>query len=173
MRISVVGTTGSGKTTLARALSAQLGLPYIEMDALNWQAGWRDLSRSDPEEFVRRVTVAIAPDAWVLDSAYGRVRDLVWQRATHLIWLDYDRPIIMFRVIRRSLIRAALRTELWAGNREDGRTCCGRATRSVGHGVPGIGAAKTSRSASSGRTTPILSFSACPGRAKRSSCSAS
>jgi len=55
MRISVVGTTGSGKTTLARALSAQLGLPYIEMDALNWQAGWRDLSRSDPEEFVRRV----------------------------------------------------------------------------------------------------------------------
>ena len=118
MRISVVGTTGSGKTTLARALSAQLGLPYIEMDALNWQAGWRDLSRSDPEEFVRRVTVAIAPDAWVLDSAYGLVRDLVWQRATHLIWLDYDRPIIMFRVIRRSLIRAALRTELWAGNRE-------------------------------------------------------
>ena len=91
---------------------------YIEMDALNWQAGWRDLSRSDPEEFVRRVTVAIAPDAWVLDSAYGLVRDLVWQRATHLIWLDYDRPIIMFRVIRRSLIRAALRTELWAGNRE-------------------------------------------------------
>ena len=118
MRISVVGTTGSGKTTLARALSAQLGLPYIEMDALNWQAGWRDLSRSDPEEFVRRVTVAIAPDAWVRDSAYGLVRDLVWQRATHLIWLDYDRPIIMFRVIRRSLIRAALRTELWAGNRE-------------------------------------------------------
>src|SRR6516162_11097495 len=118
MRISVVGTTGSGKTTLARALSAQLGLPYIEMDALNWQAGWRDLSRSDPEEFVRRVTVAIAPDAWVLDSAYGLVRDLVWQRATHLVWLDYDRPIIMLRVIRRSILRAVLKTELWAGNRE-------------------------------------------------------
>jgi hypothetical protein len=35
-----------------------------------------------------------------------------------LIWLDYGRPIIMFRVIRRSLVRAALRTEMWAGNRE-------------------------------------------------------
>ena len=63
MRISVVGTTGSGKTTLARALSAQLGLPYIEMDALNWQAGWRDLSRNDPDEFVRRVTLAVAAAA--------------------------------------------------------------------------------------------------------------
>jgi adenylate kinase family enzyme len=118
MRIAVVGTTGSGKTTLARALAAQLGLSYIEMDALNWQAGWRDLSRTNPEEFVRRVTHAIAPDAWVLDSAYGLVRDLVWRRATHLVWLDYDRSIIMCRVIRRSLVRAALRTELWAGNRE-------------------------------------------------------
>jgi len=118
MRISVVGTTGSGKTTLAKARGAQLGLPYIEMDALNWQAGWRDLSRTDPEEFVRRVTIVIADDAWVLDSAYGLVRDLVWRRATHLVWLDYDRPVIMFRVIRRSLVRAALRAEMWAGNRE-------------------------------------------------------
>jgi len=118
MRISVVGTTGSGKTTLAKALGAQLGLPYVEMDALNWQAGWRDLSRTDPEEFVRRVTIVIADDAWVLDSAYGLVRDLVWRRATHLVWLDYDRPVIMFRVIRRSLVRAALRAEMWAGNRE-------------------------------------------------------
>jgi adenylate kinase family enzyme len=118
MRISVIGTSGSGKTTLAKALAAQLGLPYVEMDALNWQAGWRDLSRTDPDEFVRRVTLAIAPDAWVMDSAYNLVRDLVWRRATHLVWLDYDRPIIMFRVIRRSLVRVALRTELWAGNRE-------------------------------------------------------
>jgi adenylate kinase family enzyme len=118
VRIAVVGTTGSGKTTLAKALAAQLALPYIELDALNWQAGWRDLSRTDPDEFIRRVTLAVAADTWVLDGGYALVRDFVWRRATHLVWLDYERPIIMSRVIRRSLARAALRTELWAGNRE-------------------------------------------------------
>ena len=118
MRIVVVGTSGSGKTTLAKALAAQLALPYIELDALNWQAGWRDLVRNDPDEFVRRVALAVAADAWVVDGNYGVVRDLVWRRATNLVWLDYDRPIIMSRVIRRSLARAALRTEMWAGNRE-------------------------------------------------------
>ena len=118
MRIAVVGTTGSGKTTLASALAAQLALPHIELDSLNWQAGWRDLSRTDPDEFVRRATFAVAADAWVADGNYGLVRDFVWRRATHLVWLDYDRLVIMYRVIWRSLARALLRTELWAGNRE-------------------------------------------------------
>ena len=61
---------------------------------------------------------AIAAEAWVVDGNYGPVRDLVWQRATHLVWLDYERPVIMARVISRTLVRAVLRTELWAGNRE-------------------------------------------------------
>jgi hypothetical protein len=56
-------------------------------------------------------------EAWVLDGNYGPMRDMVWQRATHLVWLD-ERPLIMARVICRSFLRAVLRTELWAGNRE-------------------------------------------------------
>jgi adenylate kinase family enzyme len=118
VRIAVVGTTGSGKTTLAKVLATQLAFPHIELDALNWRAGWRDLSRADPDEFVRRVTFAVAVDAWVLDGGYGLVRDLVWRRATHLVSLDYERPVVMYRVICRSLVRALLRTEMWAGNRE-------------------------------------------------------
>ena len=41
MRIVVVGTSGAGKTTLARRIAALLMLPHIELDAINWQPGWR------------------------------------------------------------------------------------------------------------------------------------
>ena len=118
MRIVVVGTSGAGKTTLARRIADRLQLPHIELDAINWQSEWRDLTRHDPEEFVRRVTEAIQAEAWVVDGNYGPVRERVWKRATHLVWLDYERAVIMARVISRSLLRAFIRTELWAGNRE-------------------------------------------------------
>lgn len=120
MRIAVVGSSGSGKSTLARRLGETLSLPHIELDAINWQAGWRDLNTHDPDEFIRRVGEAIAVEAWVSDGNYGLVRDAVWSRATHLVWLDYERKVIMPRLVRRSVVRAVDRRELWpgTGNRE-------------------------------------------------------
>jgi len=118
VRIVVVGTSGAGKTTLAKTIAATLTIPHIELDALEWGPGWKSLSDTNPNEFARRVTNATAGDAWVTDGNYGPVRELVWRRATHLVWLDYNRPIIMARVIRRSLVRVVFRTELWSGNVE-------------------------------------------------------
>ena len=118
VRIVVVGTAGAGKTTLARTIAATLAIPHIELDALHWDPGWNPLSATDPNEFVRRVASATAGDAWVADGNYGLVRELAWGRATHLVWLDYDRPIIMARVIRRTVARAVFRTKLWSGNVE-------------------------------------------------------
>ena len=122
-RINVVGTSGAGKTTFARALAARLGLPCVELDALNWEAGWVE---ADHAVFRERVAAATAPDAWVLDGNYSRVRDLVWAGADTLVWLDFPRSVITWRIVTRSLARIVRRTELWAGNRERLRQLFGR-----------------------------------------------
>ena len=118
MRIAVVGTSGSGKTTLGRQLSQTLNLPFIELDGINWQANWQDLITYDRDEFIRRVDAATSGERWVTDGNYKTTRAIVWGRATHLIWLDYERHVIMRRVIGRSVARAWDQRELWAGNRE-------------------------------------------------------
>ena len=66
MRIAIKGTSGSGKTTLGQRLSRVLEIPHIELDALNWEPGWRALSHEDLDEFRRRVQTAPSGPEWVI-----------------------------------------------------------------------------------------------------------
>jgi adenylate kinase family enzyme len=112
----VVGATGAGKTTFAKTLAATLGVPYIELDSLFWEAGWRE---ADLDEFRARVTEAIAGDAWVVDGNYWtRIGGLVWTRADTVCWLDPPFINRFVRILRRTLRRSLARVELWNGNRE-------------------------------------------------------
>ena len=114
-RVSVVGTSGSGKSTVARELAEVLGVPYLELDAIHHQPDWEPLPT---DEFRRIVETRAAAGGWVIDGNYGRVRDLVWARADTVVWLDLPKRTVMRQVVWRTLRRVALRKELWNGNRE-------------------------------------------------------
>lgn len=114
-RLVVIGVSGSGKTTLARQLARKLNLPHVELDALYWEQGWQAAARP---VFRGRVRAATAGPAWIVDGNYSRCRDIVWRRATHLVWLDYSLATITRRVLWRTLRRLCTHQELWNGNRE-------------------------------------------------------
>lgn len=114
-RVSVVGTSGSGKSMLARKLAAILGVPHLELDALGHQPGWEPLPT---DEFRRIVAAKTAEDGWVIDGNYSKVRDLVWARADTVAWLDLPKRTVMRQLVWRTLRRVAGRQELWNGNRE-------------------------------------------------------
>ena len=117
-RVSVVGTSGAGKSTFAAALARVLGVPWLELDSVYHQAGWTPL---DGEEFRRRVALVASAPGWVIDGNYSKVRDLVWARADTVVWLDLPRRTVMRRVVFRTLRRVGGRVELWNGNREGWR----------------------------------------------------
>ena len=122
-RVIVVGTTGSGKTTLARALAARLGVPHGEQDAWNHQPGWQE---APLEVFRAQVAAFTAQPGWVLDGNYSKARDIGWARADTLIWLDYPAPLVLGRLLRRTWRRVRTGEVLWNGNRERLRGLLGR-----------------------------------------------
>jgi adenylate kinase family enzyme len=114
-RIAVVGTAGSGKTTLARKLAARLDVPHVELDSLHWEANWTPAPK---EVFHRRVAQALSGEAWTTDGNYSELRDLTWGKADTVVWLDYSLPLVLSRVTRRTIRRSLRHEVLWGNNQE-------------------------------------------------------
>ena len=53
MRVVVVGTSGAGKTVMAKRIASALDLRFIELDRLHWEPNWEALTVTNPDEFVR------------------------------------------------------------------------------------------------------------------------
>jgi adenylate kinase family enzyme len=112
----VIGNTGSGKTTFSRALAGRLGVPHIELDAFNWQPGWRE---APYDEFRQRVAAALDVDGWVVDGNYrSRLGTSVLDSADLVVWLDPPLRTILWRVLRRTIRRVRTRELLWSANVE-------------------------------------------------------
>jgi len=119
-RIIIVGTSGAGKSVLGERAARKLGVPFLELDAYFWQAGW--IQASD-EVFRQKVGDAVAADAWVAGGNYSRARDLIWGRADTLVWLDYPLSLTLWRLFRRTVKRIVTQEDLWqTGNRESWRS---------------------------------------------------
>lgn len=121
-RIVIYGVTGSGKTTLAERLADRLGLVRIELDAIRHATGWD----STPFDVMREridEAIAAAPDGWVAEGNYRRVRDATLSRADTVIWIRLPWRASFLQLVRRSLARLVRREPLYtpAGPRESWR----------------------------------------------------
>ena len=115
-KVWVVGSSCSGKTTLARRLAAALESPRVELDALYWKADWEPRSK---DEFRSGVARAIRRESWVVDGNYRtRLQGLVWNEATAVVWLDYSFPRVFGRALRRTSRRVFTRQRVYSGNIE-------------------------------------------------------
>src|SRR5262245_33285650 len=100
-RVMVIGSCGTGKSTLARNVGARLGLPVIHLDSEYWRPGWVDPT---PHEWRAQVAALATRDAWVMDGNYSGTWDLRLLRAHAVIWLDLPRAVYFARMLKRSIV---------------------------------------------------------------------
>jgi len=112
-RVLVIGSGGSGKTTVAKALSLQTGLPLIHLDSLYWRPGWEPTPR---EEWSERVQQLVSQDRWIIDGNYSGTLDLRLEACDTVVFLDLPPLTCLWRVLKRQARYAGrVRPELPAG----------------------------------------------------------
>jgi adenylate kinase family enzyme len=99
-RIAIVGCSGGGKSTLARALGERLGLPVIHLDALFWKPGWVE---SEREVFRQAVEAAVAAPRWVCEGNFTGASAARLARADTIVWLERPRLTCLWRAFRRAV----------------------------------------------------------------------
>jgi adenylate kinase family enzyme len=139
-RIQLIGGSGSGKTSLGLTLAARLRAPFVDLDDLYWEPGWREVGH---DELKRRVAPIAAQDAWVIAGNYGATAEvLLWPRLTQLVVLDLPYRAMLWRILRRSLLRIVHREPCCNGNRDSLLRLFHRDARCATSRVPGVAAVR-------------------------------
>lgn len=85
-RVLIFGNSGSGKTTMARALAAETGLPHLDLDSLAWSSpGVRKPlveSTAAIEAFARESS------GWIVEGCYGDLLEVLVPHCTEMRFLN-------------------------------------------------------------------------------------
>jgi adenylate kinase family enzyme len=95
IRIFVTGNAGSGKSTRARKIASDRGLPFHGLDHIVWRPGWRKTSTDERDRLIRQLT---AGQCWVIDG----VSRVAQAEADVVVFLDVPRRISFWRVAKRN-----------------------------------------------------------------------
>jgi len=98
-RILVMGSSGSGKSTFSKRLSAITGIPMVSVDALYWKPGWIE---SGKDEFHERLSAAARQPRWIMDGNFtSHLVELRRDACDTLIWFDLPRVTCMVGILTR------------------------------------------------------------------------
>ncbi len=106
LRRKILVAGQGGKSTLARALAADLDLPYIELDAISWLPNWVERPKDEFRELTLKA-LEENPDGWVVDGNYGTdLQGMIVKQAETVIYVNMPWLLMFWRTFRRAVARA-------------------------------------------------------------------
>ena len=108
-RVVVIGCAGSGKSTLARQLATRSGLPLVERDSLGEEGS---------PGYISAIAEMAAGPRWILDGPPYYADEIVYPRADTVLFLDYPKSLVLWRVLRRTASVELLRRRAGAHQRQ-------------------------------------------------------
>lgn len=105
-KIHIIGSVGSGKTTLAKELSSKLKIPYYEIDNVVWIRWKSEDIRRTAEERDEYLHSIIHSEAWIIEGVHNE--DWLansFHKAELIIFLNTKYSTRTYRIIKRFVLQ--------------------------------------------------------------------
>lgn len=109
MKILIVGTVGTGKTTLAKKLSKDYNIKYYEIDSIVHDDSQNERKRKEEEQDVI-VTNINKNENWIIEGVLRKNLLYLLELADKIIYLDVPKYKRNIRILKR-YIKQKLRLE--------------------------------------------------------------
>lgn len=104
-KIHIIGSVGSGKTTLGKRLSAKLNIAHYELDNVVWQRLDTGDVRRKAEERDAYLHRIIGTEAWIIEGVHYEWVHASFKNADIIILLDPPYAVRTVRIIKRFILQ--------------------------------------------------------------------
>lgn len=99
MKISIIGYTGAGKSTLAKKLKEIYDIEVMHLDRVNFIANWKERDLNEAEEIVNNF---MQKDNWIIEGNYQKLKqDKRFELSDKIIFLNFPVYVCLPRAFRR------------------------------------------------------------------------
>lgn len=98
-RLMILGSPGTGKSTLSRFIGEKLNIEVFHLDKYFHKPNWEP---RDKEEFRSIVRNLILKDKWVIDGNYSRTLAERIEKTDFIIFFDFPSYFCVYRILKRS-----------------------------------------------------------------------
>jgi adenylate kinase family enzyme len=97
-RIAIIGSSGTGKSTLARDLGRLLHINVVHLDRVFWEPGWKEKPRETRIDILQEI---VRKEQWIIEGTYLGTAEPRLNAADTIIFLDTPALLCLKRVIKR------------------------------------------------------------------------
>ncbi|MDX1807392.1 MAG: DNA topology modulation protein FlaR [Paenisporosarcina sp.] len=102
-KIRIVGSVGSGKTTLARKLALQKGIDMYSLDDVVWSRSSNGDIRNSDEQRDEILDDILLQSTWIIEGSHLGWSNKTFEEADQILFLNPSLAVRIYRISRRFL----------------------------------------------------------------------